>query len=254
MLRSCISLYLPNNFPRDQAPWYYAFGYNKTHASLDLDYGLIINHHENANTKAVRSNKDLHCRLCQVRRVFNVRIAVFYKYACTHTHTQRIHAHINTFKATKAITAGQEIFIRYGNAQWFERKKIPFADVDYASTMWRPGLQPLPCRVKVAQTTGADGRRSFAVLEAVPSGAVLEISRCLEVSVGAVDQFPFLWDFVLTGETEKEYTGCQQIFFSSRAHTVYAFADQGEGNIGERAERVLYFFISPLAISRCPNP
>ena len=36
------------------------------------------------------------------------------------------------------------------------------------------------------------------------------------------------------------------------AHTAFAFADQGEGNIGERAERVLYS-ISPLTLFRCSN-
>ena len=40
---------------------------------------------------------------------------------------------------------------------------------------------------------------SFAIVEAVPSGTVLEISVCLEMSVSIVDQLPFLWDFVLTG-------------------------------------------------------
>ena len=120
--------------------------------------------------------------------------------ACTHT--QQLHVHINTFKATKDIAAGQEIFIQYGNAQWFESKNIPYVDIDYVSTMWRPDLHPLPCRQNLAQTTGADGRHSFSVREAVSSGTVLEISLCVEVSVTAVDQFPCLWDFVLTGETK----------------------------------------------------
>ena len=119
--------------------------------------------------------------------------------------------------------------------------------------MWRPDLHPLPCRQSVAQTTGADGRHSFAVREAVPSGTVLEISLCLEVPVVFVDQFPFLWDFVLTGETENEHTWCQQTLASSRAHTGCVFADQGEVNIGERTDRVLYF-ISPLTLFQCPNP
>ena len=99
------------------------------------------------------------------------------------------------------MAAGQEILVRYGDASWFESRNIPYADVDYASTRWRPDLQPLPCRKNVTQTTGADGRRSYAVREAVPSGAVLEISLCLKVPVVVVDQFPFLWDFVLTSET-----------------------------------------------------
>ena len=125
-------------------------------------------------------------------------------------HTQQIHVHINTFKATKDIAAGQEIFNRYGDAEWFESKNLQYVDVDYASTMWRPDLHPLPCpRQSVAHKFGADGRHSFTVTEAVPSGTLLDISLCVEVSVVVVDQFPYVWDFVLTGETENEYTGCQ---------------------------------------------
>ena len=195
--------------------------------------------------------------------MFKNYVACIHAYTHTHTHTyiyiytcrhtQQICVHITTFKATKDIAAGQEIFIWYGNAQWFERKNILRADVDYASTMWRPGLHPLQCRQSVAQATGADGRHSFFVRKAIPSGTVLEVSVCLEVSVVAIDQFPFLWDFVLTGETENKYIGCQQTSASSRAHAAYVFADQGEGNIGERAERVLHF-IYPLTLFQWPNP
>ena len=117
--------------------------------------------------------------------------------------------HINIFKATKDIAAGQELFYRYGSAEWFKSMDVPYADFDYASTKWRPDLQPLPCRKHVIQTIGADGRRSYAVREAVPSGAVVEISLCLEVPLVVVDQLPFLWDFVLTGETENVHAGCQ---------------------------------------------
>ena len=151
--------------------------------------------------------------------------------------------HINTFKATKDIAAGQEIFIRYSSALWFESKNVSYTEVDYASTMWRPDLHPQPCRQSVRHTTGADGRHSFAVVGDIKPGTVLEISLCVEMSVIVVDQFPFLWDFVLTGETENEHTRCQQTSASSRAHRL-CFADQGEGNIGERAERVLCFHFS----------
>ena len=132
---------------------------------------------------------------------------------CTHTHTHthkhartqriRIHVHINdTSKATKDIADGQELFLRYGSAQWFKSKNISVADVDYASTMWRPDLQPLPCPQSVAHKFGVDGRHSFAVLEdTIPSGAVLEISLCVEVSLNVVDQFPVLWDFVIMDAT-----------------------------------------------------
>ena len=125
-----------------------------------------------------------------------------HKHVCTHT--QQICIHINTFKATKDIPAGQEIFVSYGDARWFRSKNIPYADIDYASTMWRPDLHPLPCGVSVGHETGADGQHSFTVVEAMRAGTVLEISLCVEVSVTVVDQFPYLWDFVLIGETENE--------------------------------------------------
>ena len=113
--------------------------------------------------------------------------------------------------------------------------------------MWRPDLHPLPCRRSVAQTTGADGRHSYAVVKAVPSGTVIEISLCVEVSVSVVDQFPYLWDFVLTGETENESTGGQHTSAPSCAHIACVFAGQSEGNIGERAELVPYFFLHSLS-------
>ena len=68
----------------------------------------------------------------------------------------------------------------------------------------------------------------------------------VEVSVVVVDQFSYLWDFVLTGETENEHTGCQHSSATSRAHTGCFFADQGELNIGERANQVLFSFLYSL--------
>ena len=117
-------------------------------------------------------------------------------------HAQHRQKHTNTFKATKDVDVGQELLVRYGDADWFERRHIPYFDVDYASTMWRPDLQPLPCRENVRPTTGADGRHSFAVLaDTIPSGTILEISLCVEVSLNVVDQFPVLWDFVIMDAT-----------------------------------------------------
>ena len=114
--------------------------------------------------------------------------------------------------------------------------------------MWRPELNPLPCRESFTLIVGADGRQIFRVIEDIPSGTVLEISLCVEIWVTVVDQFPYLWDFVLTGEIDPEYAGCQHTSASS-----CVFVDQDEGNIGERAKRVLYF-IYPLTLSQCPNP
>ena len=122
------------------------------------------------------------------------------QYACKQAHTQEIDTHINTLKATKYIEAGQEILVRYGDAQWFESKNIPYSDVDYASTMWRPDLRPLPCRKNVNLETGEDGRPIFSVPEMTPSNTLMDVSLCVKVSLIVVDQF-LLWDFVLMDPT-----------------------------------------------------
>ena len=116
--------------------------------------------------------------------------------------TQQRHEHINTFKAAKDIPAGQEVFARYGSAQWFASKNVPYADADYANTMWRPEHTPLPCRQSVRQITTEDGRHTFSVhVNTIPAGTVVEISLCVEVSLNVVDQIPVLWDFVIMDET-----------------------------------------------------
>ena len=219
VLQSWMTMFLPRNIVQFQDVHNYAFEYNETHLALGLDYGSIINHHESANTKAMRTS-------FKVRMTFqcanqNIEIYAACMYLCTHT--QGTHVHVNTFKATKDIAAGQELFIRYSSVMWFESKNVSYIDVDYASTMWRPDLHPLPCRESVRHTTGADGQHSFTVAETMPSGAVLENSLCVEVSVIVIDQFPYLWDFVLTGETDNEHTGCQQTTASSRAYTACVF-------------------------------
>ena len=140
-----------------------------------------------------------------------------------HVHACRkksVYTHIQFFKATKDIAAGQELFYWYGDAQWFKTKNISHTEVDYANTMWRPDLQPLPCRKDVIQTIAADGRRSYAVREAVASGAVVEISLCLVVPLVVVDQLPYLWDFVLTGETENVRVDCLPMELCVIAHTL----------------------------------
>ena len=122
-------------------------------------------------------------------------------YTHTHPRTIRILVNINdTFKATKDIADGQELFLRYGSSNWFKTKNISRADVDYASTMWRPDLQPLPCRENVNLTTGADGRPIFSVPTMLPSDTVMDVSLCVKVSLIVVDQF-LLWDFVLIDPT-----------------------------------------------------
>ena len=208
-----MTLFLPDNFPEGRSISHYSFDYNETHMAMPLDYGSLMNHHESFNAYDrfdVNNNMHLKVRevffpMCECKRVFTCtpfRMSAFTcEYLCIHTYTAYACMHITILKAKRDIAAGQEIFVSYGGPQWFEAKNIPQTNVGYTSTRWRPELQPLPCRKNVVQTTGADGRRSYVVREAVPSGAVLEISLCLEVPVIAVDQFPFLWDFVLTRET-----------------------------------------------------
>ena len=77
------------------------------------------------------------------------------------------------------MAAGQEILVRYGGAKWFEVRNITYADIDYASTMWRPDLRPLPCRQNILPTTGADGRYTFAVVaDSIQLGTVVDVSLC----------------------------------------------------------------------------
>ena len=184
---------------------------------LVLDYGSLLNHHESPNVKPGEEFPGSTYIHFQVSMVFNIFIAILQKFAvCMHTYTTETRTHHTLFKATKDIAAGQEILVRYGDASWFESKKIPYADVDYASTRWRPDLHPLPCRQRVRPTTGADGRHSFAVLvDTIPSGTVVEISICVEVSVIVVDQFPILWDFVVMDATT------QQVCARTRMQPVY---------------------------------
>ena len=195
------ALFLPKNLPPGLSPWHYVFHHNGTHEALPLGYGALLNHHDSSNTKAVVpvGENDMYFRVrgstC-IHRCMRTSI-----HAYVHRNTKYI------FKATKDIAAGQEIFYRYGSEHWFKYKNIPYSVVDSASTRWRPDLHPLPCRKKVAHTIGSDHQHSYAVLEAVASDTVLEISLCLEMPLIVVDQFPFLWDYVLTGETKNVRDG-----------------------------------------------
>ena len=147
-----------------------------------------------------------------------------------------------TCKATKDIAVGQEIFISYG-AGWFEDKNIPYINVDYASTQWRPELHPLPCGKKVLQRTGVDGTRSYVVLADISSGTVLEVSLCLEVPTNVVDKFS-LWDYALTGLMAHMHTDCHQISKPSRAHythLMFSADPRDERATGRHPESVLHF-------------
>ena len=74
--------------------------------------------------------------------------------------------------------------------------------------MWRPDLQPLPCRQNVRHTTGVDGKHTFVVADTILPGTVLDISLCMEVPVVAIDQFPYLWDFVIIDATTQTVCVC----------------------------------------------
>ena len=138
-------------------------------------------------------------------------------------------------KATEHIAAGHEIFVSYGGPDWFEDKNLPYIDVDYARTQWRPELHPLPCRQDVVQRTGADGTRSYVVLAAVSSGTGLDISPCLEVPANVVDDSPYLRDSTLNGHVAN---------MSQPAHTptisLLSADPRDERTTGERPESVLH--------------
>ena len=120
--------------------------------------------------------------------------------------------------------------------------------------MWRPDLHPLPCRQNVNHITGADGRRSFAVREAIPSGTVLEISLCLEVPAIIVDQLPFLRDFVLTGKTENQYILVDDTLLSPLAHIPLFFLQIKWKAISENMLNWLNVAFPQLTLFLCPNP
>ena len=50
VIRSWMTLFLPKNLPDGLSIWQYCFGYNKTHVTMPLDYGSILNHHKSSNT------------------------------------------------------------------------------------------------------------------------------------------------------------------------------------------------------------
>ena len=68
--------------------------------------------------------------------------------------------------------------------------------------MWRPELEPLPCRENIVLETDEGGRSIFSAPNALPAGTVMDVSPCVKISVNVADQF-FLWDAVLiaTGKT-----------------------------------------------------
>ena len=70
VLRSWMTMFLPLNFPIDQAAWNYVFGLNETHKALALDYASVANHHESANTKVIHLLGLKHNIEFQVRRDF----------------------------------------------------------------------------------------------------------------------------------------------------------------------------------------
>ena len=78
------TLFLPQNFPKDQVFSNYIVGESETHLSLVLDYASLFNHHESANAKAeaekVPGLKNIHVQ---------VRVGFQYAKACTHNHIHR---------------------------------------------------------------------------------------------------------------------------------------------------------------------
>ena len=82
------TLFLPKNFPKNQALRNYVFGHNETHMGLVLDYGSILNHHESANVEAVKFRRSNNVHF-QVRVGFvcgNINVLkICSMHACTRT-------------------------------------------------------------------------------------------------------------------------------------------------------------------------
>ena len=112
-------------------------------------------------------------------------------------------------KAKRNIAVGEEIFVQYGDSEWFEGHGLTYVSVDPALAMWRPELTPLPCRQPVIQKTADDdGDVSFIITRDVSEGTLLEISACIKMPVDLVDTYS-LGDVVLTGHTENVHAGFQ---------------------------------------------
>ena len=75
------TLFLPENFPKGEDLRNYVFGHNETHMALVLDYGSVLNHHENANVQAL----DIH-----IPRLTNVHFQVRMGFVCANCNVLKI--------------------------------------------------------------------------------------------------------------------------------------------------------------------
>ena len=97
------TLFLPQNFPKDQVFSNYILGESETHFSLVLDYGSLFNHHESANARAkAETVPGLKSIYVQVRMGFQ------YAEACTHNHIH--HEHTKHFQGHKRYRGWTGIF------------------------------------------------------------------------------------------------------------------------------------------------
>ena len=121
-------------------------------------------------------------------------------------------------KAKRNIAVGEEIFVQYGDSEWFEGHGLTYVSVDPALAMWRPELTPLPCRQPVDQIAADDDDDvSYIITKDVPAGTVLETSLCLEMPPDTVDTYSLgdvvlTWGInppMLTGRTENMHAGSQ---------------------------------------------
>ena len=102
VLRSWMTLLLPQSFPQHEMLRCYVFGRSKTDMALDLDYGSIINHHESANAVAAavksadaRAGGYMHYRVCGLS-MFKLQCK---KKLCMHAYIMYAHIH-NTYTCT----------------------------------------------------------------------------------------------------------------------------------------------------------
>ena len=86
------------------------------------------------------------------------------------------------------------------------------------------------------------------------AGTVIDVSLCVEISVMVVDQFPYLWDHVLTGETgKKSMLVRQQRLLPPHAHTPSVVLQMEVKEASDMQNRFC-IFIFPPSFFQSPNP
>ena len=92
VIRTWMTLFLPQTIPNDLIFRHYCFGFNNTHSAIPLNYGSLLNHHESANTRF--ANMNIHVRAGLQGADCNV-----LKHIHMHSFMHAEHMHVHTFNS-----------------------------------------------------------------------------------------------------------------------------------------------------------